>query len=368
MESAFHIVVSQRLKSQEIACEAYAVFNNTTINKRRNKISTFTIVVTPYIKPYTCLLVIDIPIYNNYILLKTYPISNTYIVVTSYPTSITRLVVTPYPKSINRLVVISYPTSITRLVLIPYPTSITRLVVTPYPTTLSNIHHSLSGDTLSNIHHSLSSDTLSNIHHSLSSDTVSNIHHSLSSDTLSNIHHSLSSDTLSNIHHSLSSDTLSNIHDSLSSDTLSNIQHLFNGDTLSRMYYLLICHLNIVNDFTFQTISHCLMKRGCLPKLGVGTFLEWCALTVCISIFFSFFTFKPEGPQMPNLTVLYHRPPSIVEVDKILVAHCDACVGMNGNITWRLLNESDQPVVNEILLQLLTVDQKHTEGNLKRSE
>ncbi|GFN85376.1 hypothetical protein PoB_001188200 [Plakobranchus ocellatus] len=73
-----------------------------------------------------------------------------------------------------------------------------------------------------------------------------------------------------------------------------------------------------------------------------------------------------EGPQKPNLTVLYHRPPSIVEVGKMLVAQCDACVGINGNITWRLLNASDQPVVNERLLQLLTLDENVNEGNLTR--
>ncbi|GFO38471.1 hypothetical protein PoB_006497600 [Plakobranchus ocellatus] len=71
-----------------------------------------------------------------------------------------------------------------------------------------------------------------------------------------------------------------------------------------------------------------------------------------------------EGPQKPSLKVYYYEPPSTILVNEELVAYCIACLGVYNTITWRLLNASNEPVIEESLLDSLTLEEKNTKGNL----
>ncbi|GFO04394.1 hypothetical protein PoB_003089900 [Plakobranchus ocellatus] len=74
-----------------------------------------------------------------------------------------------------------------------------------------------------------------------------------------------------------------------------------------------------------------------------------------------------EGPQKPSIKVYYHEPPSTILLNEELVAYCVACLGVYNTFIWKLLNASDEPVTNENLLGLLTLEEENTKGNLRIS-
>ncbi|GFO40398.1 hypothetical protein PoB_006690300 [Plakobranchus ocellatus] len=73
------------------------------------------------------------------------------------------------------------------------------------------------------------------------------------------------------------------------------------------------------------------------------------------------------GPQKPSLKVYYHEPPSTILVNEELVAYCVACLGVYNTITWRLFNTSNKPVIEESLLDSLTLRKSIKEGNLRKA-